>query len=168
MSGHERRIKLTLKNPSSADILIEPKSAVAELVVPHEISPMDSLDDKCSTEPVQCHVTSVQHVEGESALDSCHSFNFDDSLLPESDKLRIIKRLNKMKAVFAQHEYDIGKTEHAMHDIKLTDNTPFRERARPIRSQDFEDARRHIQQSIDAGIIRPSNSPAKFDYAWIM
>ena len=41
----------------------------------------------------------------------------------------------------------------------LTDDTPFRERSRPIAARDLEDAHTHIQELLDADIIRPSNSP---------
>lgn len=45
------------------------------------------------------------------------------------------------------------------HHIKLSDETPFKLRARPIHPQDIEAVRRHIQELLDAGVIRESESP---------
>ena len=45
------------------------------------------------------------------------------------------------------------------HNINLVDDTPFKERSRPIASRDLTDAREHIRALLDAGIIRESSSP---------
>ncbi|KAG1953594.1 interleukin-1 receptor accessory protein-like 1-A [Pimephales promelas] len=45
------------------------------------------------------------------------------------------------------------------HCIKLSDETPFKHRARPIHPQDIEAVRNHLQQLLDAEVIRESESP---------
>ncbi|KAG1925421.1 interleukin-1 receptor accessory protein-like 1-A [Pimephales promelas] len=64
-----------------------------------------------------------------------------------------------MPDVFAQHDLDFGRTDKVAHNIKLSDETPFKQRARPIHPQDIEAVRKHIQELLDAGVIRESESP---------
>ena len=61
--------------------------------------------------------------------------------------------------VFSRHDLDVGKTSMVRHKINLVDDTPFKERSRPISSRDLTDAREHIRALLDAGIIRESSSP---------
>ena len=45
------------------------------------------------------------------------------------------------------------------HNIKLTDDTPFKEPYRRIRPGLFEEVRMHLKEMLDAGAIRESESP---------
>ncbi|KAL4007941.1 hypothetical protein ACER0C_001793 [Sarotherodon galilaeus] len=45
------------------------------------------------------------------------------------------------------------------HQIKLSDPTPFKQRPRPIHPQDFDAVRKHLQELLDSGVIRESDSP---------
>lgn len=64
-----------------------------------------------------------------------------------------------MPEVFAQHDLDFGRMDQVRHHIKLSDDTPFKLRARPIHPQDIEAVRKHIQEFLDAGVIKESESP---------
>ncbi|PVD21605.1 hypothetical protein C0Q70_17404 [Pomacea canaliculata] len=48
--------------------------------------------------------------------------------------------------------------EDVVHDIELTPGPSIRERPRPIPPQDLEEVRQHVQQLLDARIIKPSTS----------
>ena len=61
--------------------------------------------------------------------------------------------------VFSRHDLDVGKTSMVKQKINMVDDTPFKERSRPISSRDLTDARDHIRALLDAGIIRESSSP---------
>ena len=61
--------------------------------------------------------------------------------------------------VFSRHDLDVGRTAMVRHKINLVDDTPFKERGRPIASRDLTDAREHIRALLDAGIIRETSSP---------
>lgn len=65
-------------------------------------------------------------------------FDFGDSPVPLEWKQCIIEQLNNMPEVFAQHDLDFGRTDQVRHQIKLSDETPFKLRARPIHPQDLE------------------------------
>lgn len=64
-----------------------------------------------------------------------------------------------MPEVFAHHDLDFGQTDKVRHRIKLTNESPFKLRARPIHPQDIEAVPKHIQELLDAGVIRESESP---------
>uniref|UniRef100_A0A3B1JQK1 Gypsy retrotransposon integrase-like protein 1 n=2 Tax=Astyanax mexicanus TaxID=7994 RepID=A0A3B1JQK1_ASTMX len=64
-----------------------------------------------------------------------------------------------MPEVFALHDSDFGRTDKVKHQIRLSDETPFKHRPRPIRPQDLDAVRRHLQELSEAGVIRASESP---------
>lgn len=86
------------------------------------------------------------------------TFNFSDSPAPAEWKERITKKLNSMPEVFAQNDLDFGRTDQVKHQIKLSDETPFKHRARPIHPHDLEAVRKHLQELLQAGVIRESDS----------
>lgn len=86
------------------------------------------------------------------------TFNFSDSPVPAEWKERITKKLNSMPEVFAQNDLDFGRTDQVKHQIKLSDETPFKHRARPIHPHDLEAVRKHLQELLYAGVIRESDS----------
>lgn len=80
-----------------------------------------------------------------------------------------------MTDVFAQHNLDFGRTDKIKHHRKLSDETPFKHKARPVHPHDIEAVRKHLQELLDAEIIRGSESPfsspivvrmVKSDSAW--
>ena len=55
----------------------------------------------------------------------------------------------------------MGVTDTTEHVIKLLpgQDKPFKERFHQIASHDVEEVQRHVQEMLDAGAIRPSQSP---------
>ena len=45
------------------------------------------------------------------------------------------------------------------HNIKLTDYTPFKERYCRIPPHQFEEVREHLQEMLEKGAMKHSNSP---------
>ena len=70
----------------------------------------------------------------------------------------IMERLQEYTHVFAKDDLDIGCTDAVKHRINLSDETPFRERCRRIPPSDYEDARAHLCDLQEKGIIRESES----------
>lgn len=69
------------------------------------------------------------------------------------------QKLSAMPEVFAQHDFDFGRTDKVKHQIKLSDKTPFKHRLRPLRPQDLDAVRRHLQEQNEAGVIQESEPP---------
>ena len=87
------------------------------------------------------------------------SFDFGDSPMSPEWKDRVTKLLKSMPEVFTQHILDYGHSERVKHHIKLSDDTPFKHRARPIHPQDVDEVKKHLQEPLDSGVIWESESP---------
>ena len=60
---------------------------------------------------------------------------------------------------FLQDNLDLGKTFIVKHSIKVNNPVPFKEWYRCIPPGMYEEVKAHIQEMLDVGTIRPSNSP---------
>ena len=67
--------------------------------------------------------------------------------------------LKSHQSLFAKHDLDMGRTSLVKHNIILTDPVPFKEKYRRIPPQLYEEVREHLQEMLDLGAIRASNSP---------
>ena len=79
--------------------------------------------------------------------------------LDESERLQVQQCLEKHKDVFSWSDNDLGHCDKYLHRIRLTDETPFREKYRRIPPAMVSEVREHIQQMLDSGVIRESSSP---------
>ena len=63
--------------------------------------------------------------------------------------------------VFSLEPNEMGCTDTAEHTIELLtgEDEPFKERFRQIAPHEVEEVRQHIQEMLDGGAIRPSQSP---------
>ena len=61
--------------------------------------------------------------------------------------------------IFSLEQNEIGCTDAAEHVIELLDTEPFKERFQRIAPLLVEEVREHIQEMLDGGAIRPSQSP---------
>ena len=78
---------------------------------------------------------------------------------PEDDARRACRLLMEYHDVFSLDKNEMGCTHATEHVIKLTKSEPFKERFRRIAPPLVEEVREHIQEMLDGGAIRPSNSP---------
>ena len=74
----------------------------------------------------------------------------------QQDAKEMLKRNAK---VFSKDDMDMGRTNLVKHHIQLTDPAPFKEAYRRIPPQMYDEVKAHIQEMLDLGAIRPSNSP---------
>ena len=144
-----KTLPVVLRNESKHDIILPAKSVIAEVhalqeVVQNKYTPSNAAhqgDSPKSSEDVKLNL------------------NFDGSPLPAEWRKRIEEKLCAMPEVFALHDSDFGRTDKVKHQIKLSDQAPFKHRPRPIRPQDLDAVRRHLQELSEAGIIQESESP---------
>ncbi len=141
-----RKVPVVLKNETEHDIIIPGKSVIADIHALQKVMSHNVVKSDCS----------VSNVRAEPTKELC--FDFGDSSLPGEWKKRITQKLRAMPEVFALHDMDVGQTSKVKHTIKLHDETPFKHKARPIHPNDLEAVRRHLEELLDAGIIRESES----------
>ena len=78
---------------------------------------------------------------------------------PEHLQIEAKEMLKRNAKTFSKNDLDMGRTNLVKHHIKLTDPIPFKEAYRRIPSQMYDEVKAHIQEMLDLGAIRPSNSP---------
>ena len=77
----------------------------------------------------------------------------------EDDKNAAIKMIKRNANIFSKNDLDMGRTNLVKHHIELTDPIPFKESYRRIPPQMYDEVKAHIQEMLDLGAIRHSNSP---------
>ena len=78
---------------------------------------------------------------------------------PQHLQIEAKEMLKRNAKTFSKTDLDMGRTNLVKHHIKLTDPTPFKEAYRRISPQMYDEVKAHIQEMLDLGAIRPSNSP---------
>ena len=69
--------------------------------------------------------------------------------------------LQEYHDIFSLEKHDMGHTKATKHKIVLKDldTPPFKERFRRIPPPQLNEVREHLKLMLDAGVVRPSNSP---------
>ena len=78
---------------------------------------------------------------------------------PSKLAARATRQLLEYHDIFSLEPHEIGCTDVMEHNIELLDHEPFKERFRRIAPPLVEEVRQHIQEMLDGGAIRPSQSP---------
>ncbi len=139
------QLPVVLRNDTQTDIVIPPKAVIAEV---HAVQRVEKEFSKVNTESEK-----MEPILSKVPID------FGDSPLTPEWKKRITSILNSMPDIFALHDLDYGHTDQVKHRIKLSDETPFEHKARPIHPHDVDAVRKHLQELLEADIIRESESP---------
>ena len=77
------------------------------------------------------------------------------------DQDEVWKLIEEFGFLFALDDLDLHKTSIVKHTIKLMDNTPFEERYCKILPHMFEGVKKHLQEMLEIGDIKHSNSPGQ-------
>lgn len=148
------KVAVQLRNETNRDILLPTNCVIADLVVPDQITCICRSVQNTNQE-MAANCSSKQQPIAESGL----CFDFGSSALPEDWKQRITEKLNGFSDVFSCHDLDFGHATKIKHHINLKDETPFKQRSRPVHPNDFEAVKKHLQALLDAGVIKESESP---------
>lgn len=135
------KIPLVLRNTTSHSITLPSKSVIGIVSAAQSVIPLNSSQ-------------AVSQMPSEKL-----AFDLHDSPISEEWKRRITDKLNSIPEIFAVDELSFGHTAAVKHHIRLQDQTPFKERSRPIHPSDREAVKQHLRELLDAGIIRESESP---------
>ena len=120
-----------------------------------------------------CELQPVKRVPGnpfpeEIPSDSVLSkMKLDSPLLSPEEKEQLTRRLWVHVDKFSTSDTDMGHHTKVQHEIHLTDTHPFKERHRRIPPGMLQQVREHLQQMLDSGIIRPSQSPWSSEVVWV-
>ena len=78
---------------------------------------------------------------------------------PESEQEQARELLLKWEHLFVHNDLDLGKTALIKHKIRLTEQTPFKEKYRCIPPHMYDNVRSHIQEMLDICAICKLHSP---------
>ncbi len=75
-------------------------------------------------------------------------------ILTDDQWKRVETLLVEFSDVFSRSDiYDLGKSDHVEHDIKVTNEHPFKQCYCTIPPHLYEEVRKHIQEMLDVGVI---------------
>lgn len=145
---------IPIVNVGTQDVVLYPRPVLGTLCNVHLVSSPTSLVEKelAATVSSQSVTSSVQ--DKINALDL--------TALTEEEQVQVRSLLQKYSGVFSSHVGDIGCTNH----IPLVDEVPVCQRYRHIPPSEYEAAKAHIQQLLEAQVIRECGSPFALLLCW--
>ena len=142
------RVPIRLHNMSACAMEISAKMVVGQVIpanqVPPVVHPTRTTEEATINPPKGC-VLEALDLQGLKEW-------------PESEQEQARELLLKWEHLFTCNNVDLAKTALIKHKIRLTDQTPFKERYRHILPHMYDDMRAHIQEMLDIGAICKSHS----------
>lgn len=138
-------------NVGTAELLLYPRTCLGALSPAEVVSLPPGVTEVRSTATVSAQVAASS---GQGGVDSV-----DLSALAEPEQVQVRSLLQRFSSVFSAHEGDLGCTNLISHDIPLLDDVPIRQRYRRIPPSEYEAVKTHINQLLEAQVIRESSSP---------
>ena len=90
--------------------------------------------------------------------DIIDNIDIGDNETSHTEKERLKRLLTKYANVFSKHATDLGFTDVIEHGIELTGERPKRQGPRPLTPPMRQELKKHLQELLDADVIRPSTS----------
>ena len=100
------------------------------------------------------HPATMQVAQSTEFLDS-----FDFGHLPDVEAAELKTFLQQNQDVFAMNMQEMGCTDIIEHRIELEDETPFKDKQRPIPPGAYDELKSHLAELFSAGVIQESQSP---------
>ncbi|XP_026064099.1 uncharacterized protein LOC113047063 [Carassius auratus] len=145
---------LPMVNVGTADVMLHSKTvlgvlnSVCMVSLPAGVTEVKSVVATVGSQALAATATVQEQIE-----------TVDLSVLPEVEQGQVRALLYKFQSVFSCHDGDVGCTNLISHDIPLLDSVPVRQRYRRIPPSEYEVVKSHINQLLEASIIRESCSP---------
>lgn len=135
--GNTVRVPVRVCNLSAKVIYIQPKSLLCSL---HSVKVVDSWKPES---PEQCQTSSeTSKLEEMGVKIGVENLNQDQLL-------RVRQVLGNWSHIFSTGPTDLGKTDIVQHEIKLNNDTPFKDAYRRIPPGMIEEVRQHLKEMLD-------------------
>lgn len=134
-------VPVELHNPTNKPVRVNSNMLVGELFQ-CSIEDMDSE----SLYTTDCDLLIEQYEADLNPLDEQQKSEFKEALK---------ERLN----VFSSATRKLGRTTKVHHEINLHDETPFKDKTRPIPPSMYPEVKQHLKEMLSLKVIRPSKSP---------
>ena len=153
-AGQNQRVSVRVFNISAKTVTVTPHTPLCQL---QEVKVLRHAD--IGVNETQDTARMSAQTVGETPSTLPDGINLDSTDLSEEEKERAKDIFSKWNSVFSKHLKDIGHTNLVEHHIKLNNKEPFKEPYRKIPPALIEEVREHIQEMLQAGAIRNSESP---------
>ena len=141
-AGEGRRVPLTIVNKTGRHFRLKKGNVVAM------VSSVESV--------VECN--SVGEMTSEFAEAPEYVPVVDNENLPEEQKEKLNKLLQKNSDIFAKNEFDLGKTNLLKASIDTGNSPPVQKRPYRTPFAYRDELKRQLNEMLQAGIVSPSNS----------
>ena len=159
--GKTARVPVRIFNMSASVLSIPPKSVLCQLQEVKVIRQCNPFDNQKTTAFTRQQLATTPDMHNDEKAFSLSDIGLDlaDSKLTDEQKETATQLFAKWQHVFSRGPTDLGHTNLVKHEIKLTDEKPFKEPFRRISPAMIEEVREHIAEMLEADAIRPSQSP---------
>ena len=150
------RVPVVLRNNTKDWLEIKKGIPIARMVAANLVPPVINAVSAKGPHPVS---TLTEAERQDLLLDKLDLSGLDAWPTEQAEKARSL--LKEYHDIFFLEKQDMGHTKAAEHKIVLKDpdTPPFKERFRRIPPPQLDEVREHLKLMLDAGVIRPSNSP---------
>ena len=144
---------------SAKAVTLRPNSNLCELQEVKDLRSADTENPKTENAQTQQHNVQTNIGDTDRKEEIPEGIDLEDMCVNDKQKEQLLQFLVRWKDSFSKAITDLGNCDLIKHEIKLTDNEPFKEPARRIPPALFQEVKEHLKEMMAAGAIRPSHSP---------
>ena len=150
------RVPVVLRNNTKDWLEIKKGTPIARMVAANLVPRVINAVSAKGPDPAS---TLMEAERQDLLLDKLDLSGLDEWPTEQAEKARSL--LKEYHDIFFLEKQDMGHTKAAEHKIVLKDpdTPPFKERFHRIPPPQLDEVREHLKLMLDAGVIRPSNSP---------
>ena len=164
-------IEVVVVNKFGRDVKLKPGTEIGTVTATNIVPTMQVSNDSEVTGPERmssmlAQVGSIDVLRDTSDMvrtdlkDILQKLNLSGMKDWEPSLLKAVRDLiHEFPCIFSQDDLDLSKTSIVKHSIKVNNFVPFKEWYRHIPPGMYEEVKVDIQEMLDVGAIRPSNSP---------
>ena len=156
LADGSNRVMVVLRNNTQDWLEIKKGVPITRMVATNEVPKVTNL---FSTEPTKEQSTLTETERQDLLLEKLDLSGLE--AWPEEQAEKACSLLKEYHDIFSLEKHDMGHTNATKHKIVLKDpdTPPFKEHFRRIPPPQLDEMREHLKLMLDAGVIRPSNSP---------
>ena len=164
LKNGSRNVTLVVRNGTSREIFVSADRQIGRVVAANavpEASYSPELIQKLAQEDSEEHTPLTVEQRQQLLIQTLDKDGGQDVLKdwPEETAAKARRLLMEFHSAFSLEPGEMGCTDTTEHTIELSNEEPFKERFRRIAPPLVEEVRKNIQEMLDGGAIRPSQSP---------
>ena len=156
LADGSNRVTVVLRNNTRDWLEVKKGMPIAQMVAANEVPKVTNL---FSTEQTKEQPTFTETERQDLLLEKLDLLGLE--AWPEDQAGKAHRLLKEYHDIFSLEKCDMGHANATKHKIILKDldTPPFKERFRRILPPQLDEVMEHLKLMLDAGVIRPSNSP---------